>query len=737
MVVVLISVTAMCGWLLVTHRTFFVRDLSTTHRPAALVFQRIHLATLNPFASFGQSYVGNPNELVTYPFPKVGNALSVQIICHMILAACGMVALLRRLSVSVVAALFGSCAFVMSGYVLSATASLNSITTIGWIPFVLWSGVVCARTQHVTREIVCAVGSLALLSLAGEPVLATLAVVLATMLAAKEGGVRGALSFAACVAAAGLLTLPIHLAVARAAADSARVLLGFTAQHAMSESLHPARLVEIPFPFFFGDSSRLIAGGWWGYKVSDGTLPYVSSVSVGIVPLLFVLALACATRLRQYRFWWLVLAVSLVLACSGYVPGVTTVYDVLRPLHVVRFPIKFYLFVTLAIATLAAFAFDELASAGVIVRRHVVLLFSGVIAAFLMGAALVQQSLPRIARWIVTHLWDAAWRSSPDEVLRPILTSLAARCVVVAAVTFCCLIWVGRRRGAAGHIAVILLVVSDSLATVRSLMPTVNLAVYERRSPLVMAAQSLHGRIYERTEKDLTPVVFGLRGRYAADDVRELAAVQARQAWPLAGVAFGLRYAYDQCPDGSYTARNQIMEDLVSGADWPRRIKWLRAAGVAGVISSNVPPDTPGLRIVYREPASSTGIPTALYEVAARLPEVRRIRNAVRVRTPAEAVRVFESAGFDPFASVVVEGPVPNPTADSNLGSARIVRDSPDRIEIETSGSASAVLFVTRSYTLRTVATVNGAEASVYPANVHLIGIPVSRGRSMVVLTWN
>jgi hypothetical protein len=578
---------------------------------------------------------------------------------------------------------------------------------------------------------------IALLSLAGEPALIALTLLLATSLATIEGRLRGGLWFLACVVLASLLTLPVHIATVHAAADSARVRLGFTAEHGTSGSLHPLRLLEIPFPLFFGNPSRLLAGAWWGYNISDGMLPYVSSLSIGFVPFLLIVGLACSIGFRRYRFWWITIVVSLVMSCSGYLPGAAAAYASLRPLHVVRFPIKFYLLTTFATAVLSAFAFDELATANAIVRRRVLLLFGGVTAASLAAAVFVHQRFSDIAAMIVRHLWSPAWRSSPDTVLRPILESISGRCVIIAALAFACFLWVGRARGKVGHFLLILVAVGDVAARVAPLMPTVDVSVYTVPSPLVASAQALQGRIYERTEKDLTPVVFGLRGHYATDDTRELAAVQARQAWPLTGVQFGLRYAFDQCPDGSYTARNQLIEDLLSRADWPHRIKWLRAAGVAGVISSNVPANTAGLRVIYRENATVSGIPTTLYELEQRLPEVRRIGRIVGARTQSEAVRLFDNPTFNPAEEVVIEGAVPASGPHDARDFAHTLRDTADRVEIATSGLASAVLFVTRSYTSRTAATVKGTSAPVYPANVHLVGVPVPPGRSTVVLTWD
>src|SRR4051812_49374363 len=77
------------GRVLTGEETFFLRDLGTTHRPAAVVFAQLGFARTNPFASFGQPYLGNPNLLVAYPFPKSAG-ISAQIVMHLALCFAGM-----------------------------------------------------------------------------------------------------------------------------------------------------------------------------------------------------------------------------------------------------------------------------------------------------------------------------------------------------------------------------------------------------------------------------------------------------------------------------------------------------------------------------------------------------------------------------------------------------------------------------------------------------------------------
>jgi hypothetical protein len=722
------------GRVLTGQETFFLRDLGTTHRPAAVVFAQLGFARTNPYASFGQPFLGNPNLLVAYPFPKSAG-ISIQIVVHLALCFAGMFVLLRRMATSPEGAFLAASAFTLSGYVLSATASLNAVTTIAWVPWLLVVAEALARGPLTRARCALAVVVIAFASLGGEPVLLGIALLIAAALAGVRGGRRALARLVLCGIAAGLLTLPVHIATVAAAMDSARVRLGFTFANAASASFHPARLAEILVPYFFGDPSRLVAGAWWGYAVSGGMQPYIYSAAFGLIPLLLATIAGAATRFRAERFWWGTALVCFILSLGGHLPGAEWAYSAFAPLHAIRFPIKFYLFTTLALAILAGRSFDYLAAAPPLVRRRAVQVLAILSAVTFAAAFVVRQNATAFAALLARTWWNPNWRTLPDVVLQPILESLPGRLVIVACMTFALLVWIGRRRGALGHLSLLVVVLVELTTTAGPLLPTIPATVVRQPSALVLFARAVRGPIFERTEKDLEPVVFGLKGRYADDDVRQLAGVQARQAWALSGAAFGIRYAFDPCPDGSYTMRNQRIEDLLALADWPRRLKWLRSAGVAGVISSAIPADTPGLRVVYREAARETGIPTTLYAVSDRLPEVRRVHRIVVAHSIAESVRIVERADVDPRDTAVIETSMPPTSLDGGNGDAHILRETADEIEIETSGDAGTFLFLARSFTSRLRALVNGGSAHVFPANVHLTAIPVPSGRSIVVVS--
>ncbi|MGA7993130.1 MAG: hypothetical protein WCC53_17005, partial [Thermoanaerobaculia bacterium] len=273
------------------------------------------------------------------------------------------------------------------------------------------------------------------------------------------------------------------------------------------------------------------------------------------------------------------------------------------------------------------------------------------------------------------------------------------------------------------------------LAFAPAVIPRVPSAIFAVPSPLVERAAALGGRVYERTGKDVDAVRRGASGRIETGGILDLAIAQALQGWALSGAPHGLLYAYDPDPDGSYTILNRYASDVVRQRPWEKRLKWLRAAGVRAVIASDVPPETRGLSPVYVE--GSAGVPATLWRVEGALPGVRRAGRVVVAGSITETVEAFEDPLFDPATDVVVHAKDVAALASAARDPsalARVTQDGPDRLVLETSGERAGILHVDRSFTPRVAATVDGKPATVYAADLHLIGVPVPAGRSQVVL---
>ncbi|MFI5180224.1 MAG: hypothetical protein ACHQPI_02410 [Thermoanaerobaculia bacterium] len=728
--------------LLIGSASPFYRDLGTTQRPARALFSSLGASAINPHASFGQPYWGNPNLVLAYPFPRSPRFLGLHLLLHLALGTVGAFLFLRRLVRASEAALLGAAAFGLSGYVLSSTAFLNATTTIAWAPWLLFF-VAAARESSGRSLVRCGFGATvtaALLVLGGEPALAGLSLLVALLFAAASPReVRRGTFLAAGGGslAATLLLSPWLFAAWKASTFSSRRVRGFSFSEFAAVGFHPLRLLETPFPLFLGDPSRLVSGGFWGFAITQGNPPYLASLGFGVLPLSLALLFVVSAKRNEGRFWIGAAGLSLLAALAPWLPGAPAVYAALPALHLIRYPVKAIFVLTLSIAVLAALATDRLLIAGSLPRfRARAALVLGGFASLFAGASLALRLSPDLGRGLLTRLWDPSWASSPDAVLEPVLRRLPVQAALTAAALLLLAILVRRTaEDPRARLFLLIAVGAELLLPAGRLLPRIPSAWFEPVYPLVARAAAIPGRVFERAPKDLDPVRRGLLGVAFADDLTDVARAQLRQGWALGGASKGLRYAYDQDPDGSYSYLDRMTQGVLSVRDWRGKLKWLRSAGVGSVIAGDVPPETPGLAPVFTD--GEAGIPATLFRLTDPLPGIRRCPRVLAADSVTRTVVLFEDSSFDPRVAVVVAGREAASLAaprEDPLARARIVADTPEILVVETSGGVPAVLHVDRTYTPLVRATVNQRPVVPLVANLHLVGIPVPAGTSHVVV---
>jgi hypothetical protein len=735
---------------LLTHRDLLTgastpayRDIGTTQRPARALAAALGPAKLNPAASFGQAFRGNPNLVLAYPFPVSPRWLGVQLLLHLGLGLLGAYLFLRTEVRSREAALLGALAWGLSGFVLSSAAFLNAATTLAWAPWLLFA-VARARAAEsaraAVRAVLLVVLATALLALGGEPALAALALLLAYAYALRGPALarlRGAGALLSGGLAAALLVSPWLVEVWKASDFASRRVRGFSWSEFAAVGFHPLRLLETPFPQVFGDPSRLVTGAFWGFAVTQGNPPYHASLAFGVVPLALALVFVLSARRSEARFWIGAAAVSLLASLTPWLPGARALYEAAPVLHVLRYPVKALLPFTMALAVLAAYGADRLLveDAVPLFRKRaarVLLALAGLFAA----AAIAARLSPGTVFGLLLRLWDPAWASPPGAVLAPVVARIPSQAALAGAgLAVLGLLLVRGARDARGAGLLLAAAAISLLAYTPPAIPRVPSSVFAEPSPLVARAAALGGRVFERAGKDFDAVRRGAQGRVDTDGILDLSLAQARQGWALSGATHGLLYAWDPDPDGSYTILNRYAFDVVRTRPWDVRLKWLRAAGVRAVIAQDVPAETPGLSPVYVE--GSAGVAVTLWRVESPLPGLRRAGRVVVAGSINATVAAFEDAGFDPGTDVVVHAKdaaaVASPDRDPSAR-ARVVEDGADRLVVETSGGRPGILRVDRSFTPRVTATVDGRPATVYAADLNLIGIAVPPGPARVVV---
>jgi hypothetical protein len=455
-IVAVVTATLAVGAAFSTTDIFFLRDLATYFWPYHLWLRETilsgQLPVWDPFIAGGQSAVADPLRQVLFlpallprlllP-PVLGFNLTVAL--PFPLAALGCYLFARR-HLSAPGAALTAIVFAVSGPVLSTGNFPNVSWSVAPVPWVLWAVDRIAERPTPRRVAVLAL-AVATQALSGES--ATMAATCAIAGAYALVGVEhvGSWKDRATVSvrtlygiAAGFLLAAAQLVPLLNASSNSIRAGGFETRLLTFWSLHPAVLVETLVPYLYGDSVRSgIYASPWIWALNDTIDPCLFSVYLGVPSVaLATFAVAVAPRRRWVVFWTIVFVVALVMSLGRFTPIYPALQEALVFLKSFRFPAKYFVFASLAVAALVGFGWDNVAAAqrrrGVLVVMTVMGLVTAAAAA--IGVAVV--AAPHGVYDTVFSIANAARLYDPvegTEFLVDALSASALRLAVLAAST--------------------------------------------------------------------------------------------------------------------------------------------------------------------------------------------------------------------------------------------------------------------------------------------------------------
>jgi hypothetical protein len=490
-------------------------------------------------------------------------------------------------------------------------------------------------------------------------------------------------------------------------------------------------MAEWLFPRLPGDPAALGEGAHWQYRLHEGEIFYLWSVTFGVLPLLAVL-LGAARR----EFWnpkTLLLAgaalVTLALSFGFALPFYRLLYSV-EILRRLRYPIKFYLLTTLCVALLAGFAVDS------VKRRR-----SGKLEVVLLAAA---------AAIFAAGFFAAAPGGAIDSLVRPELAGLALpadrflpaiRSVFrgdallgLAAVALLAVFALTRqpRRGSAYAIGVAALVLA--LPWGLPLFVSADQKALAR-PPALRRYLSGGGRLY--ASPDLAPLAI-LETRTAhpevAPTVGKLVRAQIEELIPATAAPFGVRYLFDEDPDGSYGWVNRIAGEVLTASTPDERARLVRLYGGRWSLSES------GSALPGFEPVtgfSVAGHDLVLHEAVAQ-PDLRWATRAYRRASLSGALELARSDVFRPATDVVLPGAKDEPAGQSARPAKLAARAlEADRAQVDVDAPAPGHLVWSRTFFPAWKATVDRSPAPVLLANGRDLAVAVPAGRHRVDIVWN
>jgi hypothetical protein len=382
--IVILFLAALC--LLFFHeafsKTFIFRDTVTFSQPKFQMLYHSYLEARiplwNPGEFLGFPFMAEPQSAALYPlhlltfwmdFPV---AFRVLIIMHYFLSGLFMYCLLRQLRLRIPSCLFGALAFFGTGYLMSMNGSLNVLMAIPWLP-----AAAACFLRAMQRNSINWAGAggmaLAMTILVGSPdTTLFIAIVLFAFAflyrATTSGASRGQslLYLLFLLVVAGCLSAVQVLPSLELGAMSRKVA-GYSFDEASRWSLHPFRLLEFMFPWFFGKIWP--QNHFWGQFLLrssqiPGSFPVNVNWALSIYPGLVVLALAAAYAFKQKNRISIVMGilflVFILIAMGRYSPLYRLAYHVVPFFESLRYPEKYVLGIAFVMACLSGLGFETL-----------------------------------------------------------------------------------------------------------------------------------------------------------------------------------------------------------------------------------------------------------------------------------------------------------------------------------------------------------------------------------------
>ncbi len=738
-----------------TRRLVF-RDAHMTHWPwrrvATEALASGHVPFVSESASGGEPLLANPDAVLLYPtllfetFLPAACAFNLHYLLHVLWAFFGARALARRLGLPDGSAFVSGIAFAFSGIMLSyASAFMNSGAAAAWLPWCAAAilDLVRAADSRETLRACAATGfAFGLQLLAGEPVLSLLTILFAAFLGsneiliARQGRLASAKRFVAGGAGAGILAAalasPLLFPLAAVLPLTYRGQHLYSARAFGASPFAPWRTIEWLFPRFGGDPGALAAGAHWQYRLHEGDLIYIWCVTFGVVPLLVIVLAALRGDFWSRHTAWLAggAFIFLLFAFGSSLPLYRLLFS-LGFLRRLRYPIKFYLLTTLCVALLAGFAVEALKQRRAGRRESAVLL--GVVALYAAAFAIAREGGP-LDRSVEPLLKGLA--AAPSALLPAIRASFRGDAIfgLVGVVALGLTLFFPRPVSGRGHLL-------GFVTLFLSLPWGLPLFVWAKEKdlaspPALLAKMKGPGRLYiSPSLPEFSVLASGTAHPQLLPRVSKLARVQIEELIPATGAPFGVRYLFDEDPDGSYGYYNRLASEALSASTPVERGRLLRLYGARWVLAQE--------RESYPLLRPVTGLIVAgrrlvLLELTDPLSELRWAGREFRRTSLSGALELARSESFRPETDIVLPGRS-NRNGGSEAAPGRIsgVEIEPDQAKARIVASAAGHLVFSRTYFSTWKAKLDGKEVPVLVANARDLAIAVPPGQHEAEFDYN
>lgn len=729
-------------------RVFFERDIHAYWYPQVVTFVRVvgqrTWPLWDPYEGFGLPLLADPGSQAAYPLTWLNLVLlpstvyKILVLGHALAGGAGVCLLARRWEMSPLAAGLAGVGWCVSGPLLSAASLYHHFCGAAWMPWVL-CGLEAALAAPGRRP-AAILGALAAgQALAGSAdmclltALAGLGRLVFWLLAEASGPVPRRAAFATLAAAAALaFTLSAVQWVPTAA------LLGSVSRGRLEVtqnlywSVHPLSLVDLFVPRFFADLplSTTLRG-----TLFEGREPFLVSLYVGL-PSLAAAALARRSGSPRWAYAAAMAGFFGLMALGRHAFLVPRLLGT-PPLSLLRYPVKYLLPFAMFWALLAGFGVDGWRREwGPAEKRW------GIAALVLMAALAAGAGEGYL--WVRRDVAPAMrlldippqFPAEASYLLRGKLGRTAALAGGAAAL----LLFRLRRDSARSPLALALslLIAADLVAAGGGVNPLAPPELLEHRP---RALDVLGPDIADH--RLLAPAAdFGWLN---AHFVRGVAGWDRASSWALGlqdilaapiAARWGIRGSFDADFTGLATPALPFLSGAVlRNQATPAATKLLRLGNVGYVVAIQ----QAGFRDLVEVGRVSTifDAPVRVLKVPDPLPAAWLVGGSRPAESAGAAVEAIAEADFDPAREVVLGSGSPRvPLPTDFQGRCTILERRADRMVLEVEASAPGHVVVAEAYQRGWKAVLDGAPATVVPANLLFRAVAVPAGLHRLELRY-
>ena len=666
-----------------------------------------------PLYSESQAGYLHPLKYLLYPWMETWKAFNFDTVLSIWLTGLGTYGWLRR-HVRPAAALTGAALFGLGGFTWAHLIHTSMINALASVPFVIW-GLEWSWERGRWRGVVLAAVALACEVFAGhlQDVLLTSGIVVIYGLYRFSTGPVGQgrwrdLGMAGGLVCLGVLLSAVQWIPSKELLDRSPRAGGLSYDDLTYASWSPELIPTIVIREAYGTRARDTdwMHGYYPYHEMDTYLGLMG------LALAVIGAGGPGLRDRWTGFWFLLAAIGGVLMLGKY----TFLFDFVNQIPVVgssREPVRFHLWVSLAVAALAAVGVERLARPGFVRLRWALILI----------AALIAISIPVLLYlyapvWTEPNKWNDAYHHARYRWLGQELRRAAGRDTMLILLGSAAA-WLARRmcqtvrRGAMAWVFPIL-VMADLMSAHAQDVPTVSPAYWTSPPETVRRLKADPGfiRVFGKGDKHS-----GEPG-YASETLDFLPARDPLD-WSLPA-AWGLASSKGETPMFARRLLDYFDHVKVGRYDIESVSHMVTGHALRNVFLAN---DPVGSAFVHRN--------------LSVLPRARLLGRPVYVNDAAEGVKALERLGPEKRTRLIVEDPSRPLDASAEVsGTARIVTDMPEWVEVKTDSSGPAYLVLADTFDPGWSATVDGSPAPIRPAYVAFRAVALTPGSHTVAFTY-